>query len=82
MWITALLLYGSAFWLLLWSVTSAQLNFLACSDGYSLWAEQEECRMPVLLEGGALAAFAFALTITVVLVRSRRGQSRSGSTRT
>jgi hypothetical protein len=77
-----LLLYGSAFWLLLWSITSAQLNFLACSDGYSLWAEQAECRMPVLLEVGASGALILALTITVVLVRSRRGQSRSGSTRT
>ena len=75
MWITALVFYGCAIWLLMWSVTSAQLNFLPCENGFSIWAEQAECRRPVLLEWAALVALILGLITTILIIRHRRGRS-------
>jgi len=68
----SLVLYCFAAWLLLWSITVAQVNFVACPAGYSIWADQTGCRCPVFLELASIAAFAGAVVVTVVVFCSRR----------
>lgn len=67
----AVLLYLGAAWLLLWSITSAQMNFLACPDGFTLWSDRPECRCPRLLELACGLVFLGAVASTVLAVRSR-----------
>lgn len=68
---SAVLFYATAGWLLLCSISSAHLNFLACPEGFSLWADRPECQVPKVLELGALAVFVTAIVTTFFAVRSR-----------
>ena len=65
------LFYVAAGWLLMWSISSAHLNFLACPEGFSLWADRPECQRPKVLELGALVVFVVAIVTTFLAVRSR-----------
>ncbi len=65
----AVMFYAVAGFLVLWGVSSAHLNFLACPDGFSLLADRPECRRPKVLELGALVVFVMAVGVTVAAFR-------------
>jgi len=76
---TAAVLYGIAVWLVLWTITSAELNYLACPGGYSALADQPACRRPALLQWGAAAACLAAVSMTVIAIRHRKDGSASAT---
>lgn len=41
---------GSTAFLFLWSISSAQLRFMRCPEGYALFADNAECRLPAALQ--------------------------------
>jgi len=75
--VLAVLAFAGTAWLVLWSISSAHMNFLACPDGFSILADQPECRRPKLLEYGALISFIGGVVLTVMAVRNRKSASRS-----
>lgn len=74
--VAALILLASSLWLLFWSLSSAQLRFHQCAEGYSLMSSQPGCRLPVLLEVLAASAFVAGVLLLVVAARWRRIEGR------
>jgi|SRR5579863_8362746 len=50
--VAAVAFYALAGWLFLCCWAAADLGFLACPDGYSIWASPD-CRQPVLASPGS-----------------------------
>jgi hypothetical protein len=59
-----------------WAITSAQLRFLPCPDGFAIFSPMRECRQPAVAQAASLASFGIASAlIALVLVRRYRRRS-------
>ena len=69
--VIALLMFLGGIWLVMWTISSAHINFLACPDGFSLSSEQPECRRPKVLELSAIGVILGAIIASVIAIRTK-----------
>lgn len=72
-WLLSCIGYLVTGYFFLWSVAAAELRFLRCPGGYSVFAVNAECRLPAILQVSWLLLLGLSLTLTVLALRPSLG---------